>query len=79
MARKMNKAPSHAWRAVIVTRVRATGEERTEYLGPYWRKNDATGRVTTHRNAYRPTSYREFVNGWVESAPLGDWQKEDRP
>ncbi|MFM9669321.1 hypothetical protein [Streptomyces galilaeus] len=76
MARKMNKAPSHAWRAVIVWRTRDSDTETTEYLGPYWRKNDATGRVTTFRNAYRSAhSYRQFVNGWVEAAPLGDWKE----
>lgn len=76
MARKMTKAPSHAWRAVIVTRRRGSDADQVEYLGPYWRKRDATGQVDTHRNVFRPGSYREFVNGWVESAPLGDWQKE---
>jgi hypothetical protein len=77
MARKMTQAPSHAWRVVLVTRDRGATADRTEYLGPYWRKNDATGRLTTSRNAYRPggPSYRQFVNGWVESAPLGEWKE----
>ncbi|MGW3724849.1 hypothetical protein [Streptomyces sp. NPDC000851] len=77
MARKMTKAPTHAWRAVIVTRS-GDGPERTEYLGPYWRKADATSRITNQRRQYSQSwSYRKFVNGWVESAPLGDWTKED--
>ncbi|MFM9649969.1 hypothetical protein ACKI1S_27950 [Streptomyces galilaeus] len=76
MARKMNKAPSHAWRAVIVTRSAAGGGETTEYLGPYWRRGDAQTRITTRQRALSADwSFRTFVNGWVESAPLGDWKE----
>lgn len=74
MGRKMTKAPTHAWRAVVTIRIRHSGDETTEYLGPYWRKSDATARVTLLRNSYAPErSYREFVSGHIESAPLGEW------
>lgn len=74
MARKMPKAPTHAWRAVVVTRFQ-DGTEHTEYMGPYWRKQDATGLVAIARNTYRPSWSTQFVNGWVESAPLGEWKE----
>jgi len=74
MGRKMNKAPTHAFRAVVVWRNRNSDVEQTEYLGPYWRKSDATGRLTAYQNQYsRGTSYRVFVRGHVESAQLGNW------
>ncbi|MCI3271038.1 hypothetical protein [Streptomyces cylindrosporus] len=74
MARKMSKAPTHAWRTVLVTKSAASGEEKTEYLGPYWRRSDATGRLTTLRYSYsRPWSTWQLVNGWIEAAPLGEW------
>ena len=76
MGGKMTKAPTHAWRAVVTTRIRHSGVEETSYLGPYWRKSDATARVTTQRNQFAPAySYREFVSGHVESAPLGEWSE----
>lgn len=74
MPRKMLKAPSHAWRAVITTRSSAGGDEKTEYLGPYWRRGDAQTRVTIRENDLsRPWASRVLVNARIESAPLGAW------
>ncbi|WP_432118495.1 hypothetical protein [Streptomyces sp. bgisy032] len=76
MARKMTKAPSAAWRAVITTRSAAGGDERTEYLGPYWRRSDAQGRISNRkRNLDQTWSSRVLVSAHVESAPLGDWEE----
>ena len=78
MARKMSKAATLAWRAVIVLR-HPSGEESTEYRGPYWRKRDATTQVSSARNMWRGTWSAQFAGGWVESAPLGDWTREAQP
>jgi hypothetical protein len=72
MARKMSKAPTHAYRAVVVWEHEDSGEQRTEYLGPYWRKSDAKGRIS---NLARPNFSRwRFVSGELQAAPLGAWQ-----
>lgn len=77
MARKMTKAPSHAWRAVVTHRERNTGKTETEYLGPYWREQDAAGQVSTCRHANsQPWSHWEFVSGHIESAQLGKWEAQ---
>lgn len=73
MARKMSKAPSHAWRVVVVWELPG-GHRETEYLGPYWRRSDAQGRVS---NLRRSNGYRRFVSGAVESAALGEWVAEE--
>lgn len=76
MARKMTKAPAAAWRAVLTTRSAAGGDERTEYLGPYWRRSDAQGRISNRKRDFgRSWSPRVLVNARIESAQLGDWEE----
>jgi hypothetical protein len=75
MARTMNKAPSHAWRAVVVKRS-ANGTETTTYFGPYWRRCDAQTRITNQLREFgRSWSVWELVDAHVEAAPLGAWER----
>lgn len=70
MPRKMSKAPTQAWRAVVVWEY-PSGGTSTEYLGPYWRRQDAQGRVSNLQRAWGKT----VASARIESAPLGEWSE----
>lgn len=77
MPKQMPKDATCVYRTVITFRKRRDGSVKTLYWGPYFRRNDASARVTVARKECRRgegTDYGwEVVRSRVEYAELGPW------
>ncbi|NYI06083.1 hypothetical protein FHU37_003026 [Allostreptomyces psammosilenae] len=76
MADRMPKTVYGVWRAVVVWRYTYGYTEHIDYVGPFVRKADATARLADRRRSMRKldSSY-VFIDGYVECAHLGDWER----
>lgn len=84
MAREIAADAAEVWRAVVVWKVRSTGETMTVHHGVYERQSTAQGYVTSLRNALcrvaphngpapDPRIVWDFVDGWTEHGEIS-WE-----